>query len=200
MRLMSARQAWHDAFHQQGKCMLESLVDRACWGQVQFSEVDNSLHQIAHQALAGRFQAAIASLPMELQYFGHNLYAPEISTRQSNAWLDVAHELVWASWAKREQLSGEKLQQAYWVARGILYRYRFMVQGGMGNPDPLEQPRLFRGWLLERHGVRLERRNWSREWGWVIQGLFRVVGRLDAQALRPLAVVLGEERGVAVAA
>lgn len=35
---------------------------------------------------------------------------------------------------------------------------------------------------------------------YVIQDLFRVVGRLDAQALRPLAVVLGEERGVAAAA
>lgn len=200
MRLKSARQAWHDAYHQQGKCMLESLVDRACWGQVQLSEIDNSLSHIEHQALSGRFQFAIASLPMHLQYFGHNLYAPEQSDRMSDAWLDVAHELVWASWAKREQLRGEKLQAAYWVARGVLYRYRFMVQGGMGNPDPLERPALFRAWLLECHGVLLDRRNWSREWGWVIQDLFRVVGRLDGQALRPLAVVLGEERGTLIAA
>ncbi len=48
--------------------------------------------------------------------------------------------------------------------------------------------------------MRLERRNWSREWGRVIQDLFRVVSRLDAQALRPLAVVLGKERRTAEAA
>lgn len=194
MRLMSARQAWHDCLYQGGNTMLENLVDRACWGQVQFSERDNSLNQIAHQALAGRFQAAIASLPLELQCFGHNLYAPEVSTRQTNAWLDVAHELVWVSWAKREKLDEEKARRAYWVAAGVLYRYRKMVQGGMGNPDPLERPILFRAWLHDRHGVLLDRRNWSREWGWVIQDLFRVVGRLDAQALRPLSAVLGEER------
>lgn len=175
--------------------MLESLVDRACWGQVQLSEVDNSLHHIAHQALAGRFRSAIASLPTHLQYFGHNLYAPVVSDKQSEAWLNIAHELVWAEWAKRDQLSGERLQQAYWVARGVFHRYRFMVQGGMGNPDPLERPMLFRDWLHDRHGVLLDRHNWSREWGWVIQDLFRVVGRLDAHALRQLAVVLGGGAG-----
>jgi hypothetical protein len=183
--------------YQGGKTMLESLVDRSAWGQVQFSEVDRSLHHIAHQALAGRFQHAIALLPLELQHFGHNLYAPEISTRQSNHWLEVAHALVWESWAKRETLAEEKCAQAYWVAAGVLYRYRRMVQGGMGNPDPLEQPRMFRGWLQDRHGVILDRRNWSREWGWIVQELFRVCDRLDRQALAPLAAVLMEERGLA---
>lgn len=181
--------------YQGGKSMLESLVDRSVWGQVQFSEVDNSLHHIAHQALAGRFQHAIASLPDELQHFGHNLYAPEVSTRQSNQWLEVAHALVWESWAKRDELGEEKRVQAYWVAAGVLHRYRFMVQGGMGNPDPLEQPRLFRGWLQDRHGVILDRRNWSREWGWIVQELLRACDRLDRQALAPLARVLAEERG-----
>lgn len=186
--------------YQGGTTMLENLVDRSVWGQVQFSVVDNSLHHIAHQALAGRFQHAIASLPLELQHFGHNLYAPEISTRQSNQWLEVAHALVWESWAKRDELSEEKRVQAYWVAAGVLHRYRRMVQGGMGNLDPLEQPRLFRSWLQDCHGVILDRRNWSREWGWIVQELFRVCDRLDRQALRPLAMVLEEERGVAVAA
>ncbi|MHB0820112.1 hypothetical protein ACYCFK_17780 [Stutzerimonas stutzeri] len=196
MKLFSARQAWHDCMYQSGACMLESLVDRACWGQVQFTEIDRSLDRIAHQALAGRFQAAIASLPMELQHFGHNLYAPEISTRQSNQCLEIAHELVWLSWGKRDQLGEEKARQAYWVAAGVLYRYRRMVQGGMGNPDPLESPRLFRSWLQDSHGVILDRRNWSREWGWIVQELFRMCDRLDRDALRPLAVVLAGERGV----
>lgn len=194
MRLISARQAWHDCMYQGGSTMLENLVDRSVWGQVQFSEIDNSLHCIAHQALAGRFQHAIASLPLELQCFGHNLYAPELSTPQSNHWLEVAHALLWESWAKHAELAEEKQRQAYWVAAGVLYRYRFMVQGGMGNPDPLEEPRLFRGWLRDRHGVILDRRNWSREWGWIVLEMFEACDRLDRQALAPLAVVLKEER------
>ncbi|MGP9826881.1 hypothetical protein ACT048_20625 [Ectopseudomonas khazarica] len=200
MRLMSARQAWHDCLYQGGNTMLENLVERACWGQVQFSERDNSLNQIAHQALAGRFQAAIASLPLELQCFGHNLYAPEVSVRVSNNWHDIAHALLWESWGKREQLDEEKARRAYWVVAGVLYRYRKMVQGGMGNPDPLDQPRLFRAWLQDRHGVVLDRRNWSREWGWIVQEVFRVCDSLDRESLQPLCNVLQHEKGIRSAA
>ncbi|MBD9415911.1 hypothetical protein IB234_15215 [Pseudomonas sp. PDM16] len=200
MRLISARQAWHDCMYQGGITMLENLVDRSVYGQVQFSEFDNSLNQIAHQALAGRFQAAIASLPVELQCFGHNLYAPEVSTIVSNNWEEVALALLWESWWKREQLAEEKQREAYWVASGVLYRYRRMVQGGMGNPDPLESPRLFRGWLQDRHGLILDRRNWSREWGWIVQELFRVCDMLDRRALQPLSVVLQYENGTRSAA
>lgn len=195
MRLISARQAWHDCMYQGGTTMLENLVDRSVWGQVQFSEIDNSLQQIAHQALSGRFQHAIASLPAGLQCFGHNLYAPEVSTRLSNHWSEVGHALLWESWDKREELAEEKQRQAQWVAAGVLYRYRFMVQGGMGNPDPLEQPRLFRAWLQDRYGVILDRRNWSREWGWIVQELFRVCDGLDRDTLRPLVAVLSQELG-----
>ncbi|MGP3789786.1 hypothetical protein [Pseudomonas sp. B392_1p] len=200
MRLRSARQAWHDSFYQVGRCTLEALVDRAMWGRVQFTELDRSLEQIEHQVLAGKFQHAISGLPVPLQRFGHHLYAPEVCTRESNLWLETAHELVWLSWGKRDQLSEEKQQAAYWVARGVLFRYRRMVQGGMGNPDPLEAPRLFRAWLQEQHSVTLDRRNWSREWGWIVQELFRVCDRLDWQALRPVAEVLLEESGMATAA
>lgn len=200
MRLQSSRQAWHDCFYSRGACTLEALVDRAFWGQIQFTEIDRSLDRIAHQALAGRFQAAIASLPVELQHFGHNLYAPEVSARQSNQWQETALELVWLSWGKRDQLSEEKARQAYWVAAGVLYRYRRMVQGGMGNPDPLEAPRQFRAWLQDSFGVILDRRNWTREWGWIVQQLFRECDRLDRVALAPLAVVLDQEQRTYAAA
>jgi len=196
MRLQSSRQAWHDCFYQRGACTLETLVDRAFWGQIQLTQIDRSLDRIAHQALAGRFQAAIASLPIELQHFGNSLYAPESCTRQSNLWQEAAHELVWLSWGKRVELNEEKANQAYWVAAGVLYRYRRMVQGGMGNPDPLEAPRQFRAWLQDSFGVILDRRNWTREWGWIVQQLFGECDRLDRAALLPLSAVLVEEQDV----
>lgn len=164
MRLMSARQAWHDCFYQGGRCALETFVERACWGQVQLSEVARSLHIIGHQALAGWLQAAIASLPWMLQSFGRYLHAPEVSTLQSNAWAEVAHELVWSSWEGRHRLGEEKAHAARWVVAGVLYRYRVRGQGRMGGPDPLESPRHFRAWLQDRHSVYLDRRNWAREW------------------------------------
>jgi hypothetical protein len=61
--------------------------------------------------------------------------------------------------------------------------------------DPLEEPRLLLGWLRDRHGVNLDRRNWSREWGWIVQVLFKVCDQLGRQALRPVAAALSEEKG-----
>lgn len=58
------------------------------------------------------------------------------------------------------------------------------------NPDPLPSPREFRAWLADWHGVQLDRRNWSREWGWVVQEMFRACDRLDAVALGSLAPAL----------
>ena len=195
MRLISARQAWHDCFYQRGRCSLEVLVDRALWGRVQLSEIDRSLDVIAHQALAGKFQHAIASLPEGVQCFGNYLYAPEISTRVSNSWLEGAHDLVWDRWAGRADLSAGKQQQAYWVVRGVLFRYRAMMQGGMSLNDPLSQPAQFRAWMADNHGVALDRRNWSREWGRVIDALIEVCNRVDIEALAPVTRVLYAELG-----
>lgn len=197
MRLISARAAWHDCYYQQGRCSLELLVDRALWGQVQLSEVDRSLDVIAHQALAGRFQHAIASLPESVQRFGNYLYAPEVSTRASNYWLEGAHDLVWDRWSGRIGLSPGKQQQAYWVVRGVLFRYRAMMQGGMSLNDPLSQPPQFRAWMADNHGVSLDRRNWSRDWGRVIDALTGVCNSVDIEALAPLSRVLREEMGEA---
>jgi hypothetical protein len=60
--------------------------------------------------------------------------------------------------------------------------------------DPRSEPRLFRGSLRDRHGVNINRRNWSREWGWIVQLLFKVCDQLGRQALRPLAAALSEEK------
>lgn len=204
MRLISARLAWHDAFYTPWDSVTSHSIELAKLGQwVQTSSRGNGLGRIAHQALAGKVQHAIASLPVALQLWGHHLYAPVIDSRTSNAWEEAAVDLLESQFnaylrERGQQLATVKRAVLGYVARGVLYRYRVMVQGGMGaNPDPLPSPREFRAWLADWHGVQLDRRNWSREWGWVVQEMFRACDRLDAKALWTVAGVLEGEKALA---
>lgn len=200
MRLITARQAWHDAYYTPWDSVISRALEQAKLGRwVQTTERNGSLGRIVHQVTAGRVQHAIASLPANLQCLGHHLYAPVIDTPTSNAWEEAAVELVYSEflcWSDVRKLSREKLQQAEYVARGVLLRYRHMVQGGQGaNPDPMAAPRVFRAWLADHHGVVLDRRNWSREWGWILQELFRFCGELDARALSPVSALISHRSG-----
>lgn len=205
MKLTSARMAWHDCYYTPWDSVMHHGLEGAKLGKRGYvanetrPERCENLGRCAHMAIAGRVQNAIASLPLELQAFGHHLYAPVITTEQSNAWEEAAHGLLvgGVDLALRER--GEKRRcleytPEWYVALGVLHRYRCMVQGGMGaNPDPLEEPRLFRGWLAERYGVTLDRRNWTRNWGWFVQLVFRVAGQQDGLTLRPVSTVILSE-------
>ncbi|MCE0931648.1 hypothetical protein [Pseudomonas monteilii] len=157
----------------------------------------------AHMAMAGKVQNAIASLPQDYQQFGHHLYAPVITTEVSNNWEEVALAKLAGHVHLDLERRGEKrtcrpYSREWWVARGVLVRYRHMVQGGMGaNPDPMAAQWVFRAWLADNHGVELDSRNWARQWGWLVQLMFDQAGIIDGMCLRPVGRVLSEEREAA---
>ncbi|MEF9901495.1 MAG: hypothetical protein RR736_23805 [Pseudomonas sp.] len=154
-------------------------------------------------ALAGRVQHAIASLPQDYQQFGHHLYAPVITTEVSNNWDEVALAKLAGYVHLALERRGEKrtcrpYSREWWVARGVLVRYRHMVQGGMGaNPDPMSDRWVFRSWLADNHSVELDSRNWARNWGWLVELMFDQAGAIDRLCLRPVGHVLNEERETA---
>src|SRR5690606_40457133 len=77
MRIISARQAWHDAYYQPWDSVMSVAADWAKLGtSVQTTAKAVTANHAAHQALAGRVQAAIAILPLCLQAFGHHMYSP----------------------------------------------------------------------------------------------------------------------------
>lgn len=149
----------------------------------------------AHQALAGRVQAAISMLPACIQAFGHHMYSP-IAT---DADREMAEDAVFVL-AMREQtrMTASKRERAEYVARGVLFRYRMMNQGGMGqNIDPLNKPELFRRWLFEVYGIELISEAWAREWGGFIESCFQACDTLDLAALQPVARVISELKSAA---
>lgn len=209
MRLGSARIAWHDCLYTPWDSVMHHGLEMAQLGKRGYvanetrPERWENTGKCAHMALAGRVQHAIASLPEDYQQFGHHLYAPVITTEVSNNWEEVALAKLAGHVHLELKRRGEKrtcrpYSREWWVARGVLVRYRHMVQGGMGaNPDPMADPWVFRGWLADNHGVELDSRNWARQWGWLVQMMFDQAGIIDGICLRPVGRVLSEEREAA---
>lgn len=209
MKLFSARLAWHDAFYTPWDSVMHHGLEGAKLAMRGFvanetrPERWENLGKTAHMALAGRVQHAISSLPPMYQVFGHHLYAPVVDTPTSNNWEEAAVALLAGAVELELERRGQKRlcdfgSREWYVARGVLTRYRHMVQGGMGaNPDPMSDPWVFRAWLADKHGVELDSRNWARNWGWLVQMMFDQAGDIDRSCLRPVGRVLGEEREAA---
>src|SRR5690554_4449123 len=189
MRLLSARAAWHAAYYQPWDSVMSVAAEWAKLGtSVQTTAKAVTANRAAHQALAGRVQAAIATLPLCLQAFGHHMYSP-IATDEDR---EVAEGSVFAlAMQGQPRMTARKHERAEYVAKGVLFRYRAMNQGGMGGcHDRLASPAGFRAWLEAVYGVQLSSQNWEREWGGFIEACFAACNRLDRTALGPVAMVL----------
>ena len=185
MQLLSARQAWHDAFFLPWSQSME-LIDLGC--RVQKTQYDKSTGIAMHQALAGMIQRAIGTLPVALREFGHHLYSPLAGHEQRES----AEESVYLlARAKSARMTAAKSEKARYVACAVLYRYRMKNQGGQGEGlDVLTTPADLREWLDARYGVRLSSEQWAREWEPFIALCTEICDTLDRVALSPVAGVL----------
>ncbi|WP_313461625.1 hypothetical protein [Pseudomonas nitroreducens] len=189
MKLNSARIAWHDCMYSRWDSQASVVEQLGVLGRmVQTSERDRSTDVAIHQALAGRIQGAISTLPARLQAFGHHMYGPgtnpDIKEEAESLVFDLAY-------SRGEKMYAKKFEKARYVAAGVLERYRRMHQGGQSSmPDPMPTPEAFRAWILTRHGIDLDSRNWAREWQPFIDACFLACDDLDKQALTPVSSIL----------
>lgn len=189
MRIISARQAWHDCFYQPWGSAMSVAAEWAQLGaSVQRTAKAVNSNHAAHQAIAGRVQSAIATLPHCLQSYGHHMYSP-IAT---DADREAAEDAVFArAVSKVSPMRESKFALAEYVAKGVLYRYRSINQGGMGqNPDRHEGPASFVKMLKETYGIEIMDQNWNRDWRDFAEACFDACNDLDRAALRPVAMTL----------
>jgi hypothetical protein len=186
MKLNSARMAWHDCLYvardSQGACLQEmGLLGR----MIQKTERSTNAGHAARQAIAGRIQQAIDTLPSHLKAFGNYMYSPMATADDK----EEAEEVVFlAAYAAGPKMYAKKFEKARLVAVGVLYRYRRMHQGGQSEGvDPCPTAEAFRAWIDQVHGVKLSSEQWAREWATFIQACFDACNDLDKLALRPLA-------------
>lgn len=192
MKLNSARLAWHDCYYTPGDSLAAFVIERARLGSaVQLSEFDGRTARAVHQAIAGRIQQAINTLPPYVAAFGHWMYNP-LADDDSGDYHELAEAAVFVrAYDKSPRMTAYKAGRARYVAMGVLYRYRRMHQGGQSaSLDPLRKPEEFRQWLDDEYGVRLASEAWSREWGGWVQLCFDACDDLDREALAPVASVI----------
>lgn len=201
MRLNTARQCWFDA-HYTPRDSQGSFIERLglMGTMVQMTDRDSSTPAAMHQALAGRIQSAIKTLPRHVQALGHHLYNPmhddDHDLRESvEAYVFM---LAYQAFTKETRMTAKKAEKARHVAAGVLYRYRRMHQGGASAcADPLEKAEHFRDWLDLEKGCRLAKDNFAREWDTFVQACFDVCNDLDKTALSAVGRCLGEMREAA---
>lgn len=189
MQLNSARQAWHDALYvprdSQGAVMQEmGLLGR----MIQKTEKQKKSGHQAHQAIAGRIQQAIDTLPAHLKAFGNHMYSPMATADDA----EEAHEAMFrVAYAAGPRMYAKKFEKARMVALGVLHRYRRMHQGGQSEGiDPCPTPESFRAWLVAELEVELSSVAWSREWEGFIEACFNACNDLDKEALVPVSRVM----------
>lgn len=192
MRLISARQAWHDAFYESRSSVLAVAADKAALGKK--GRVANETHpdrkdtngRSAHMLAAGLVQAAIRSLPKPLQHFGHTLYSPLANGDD----VAIAHGLVWIG-SGLGQLTQRQGERAYWMALAAINSHKRAVNGR----DTL-RPGEVCLFIEERLGCRIDPSHWARDYASTWERLARHVDKLDAQALRPVAEVVAKQCGL----
>ncbi|WP_371355578.1 hypothetical protein ACA087_00695 [Pseudomonas chlororaphis] len=185
MKLNSARMAWHDSLYMprdsQGACLREiGLLGR----MVQRTERSTNANHAAHQAIAGRIQQAIDTLPSHLKAFGDHMYSPMATDDDRE---EAEESLFRVAYTMGSRMTAKKFEKAKLVASGVLFRYRRMHQGGQSEGvDPLPSPEAFRGWILEEYGIHIASENWGREWEGFVAQCFNACNDLDKQALIPV--------------
>ncbi|SDI54531.1 hypothetical protein [Pseudomonas panipatensis] len=192
MKLISARQAWHDCMYENRDSTLAVAAQKALLGKK--GRVANETHpdrketngRCAHMLAAGLVQAAILTLPKPLQHFGHTLYSPLANGND----LAIAHGLVWLGSGLGGQLTARQSERAYWMAMAAINSHKRAVNGR----DVLAPSEVCL-FIEERLGCRIDPCNWARDYASTWERLAKHIDRLDAQALKPVADVVACEQG-----
>lgn len=196
MQLNSARQAWHDCFYTAWDSQGSFIENLGMLGtMIQTTEKQRKASHAVHQALAGGVQAAIFKLPGSLRAFGNYMYAPSCSDDER----EVAEEVIFGmAMARSGRMTAAKRERCEYVAKGVMFRYRRMHQGGQSSAqDPFASPEWFKRWIDEEYGVSLPACAWTRDWEPFVQICFEVCEDIDKRALSPVAATIYEMKKAA---
>lgn len=196
MQLNSARQAWHDCFYTAWDSQGSFIENLGMLGTlIQTTEKQRKASHAVHQALAGGVQAAIFKLPGSLRAFGNYMYAPSCTDDER----EVAEEVIFGmAMARSGRMTAAKRERCEYVAKGVMFRYRRMHQGGQSSAqDPFASPEWFKRWIDEEYGVSLPACAWTRDWEPFVQICFEVCEDIDKRALSPVAATIYEMKKAA---
>lgn len=189
MKLITARQAWHDSTHAVVRSGLSGLEGRAMLGvAVQTTNRGVTADHAVHCAFAGIIQSVIVQLHPQLRAFGDWMYS---SLECPNMMVATEKLIFDAAIYNSKRMTKAKQEKAKVFAKGVLHRYKKMNQGGYHSaPDPLLKPAAFRSWLWSEHNLSLASSAWEREWGEFEASCFGACELIDKMALAPITAKL----------
>lgn len=186
MKLISARQAWREAMHENRDSVLAVAAERVKLGKrgrvlgETVTSSRNSNGRCAHMLAAGLVQKAIDTLPKPVQHFGHALYSPIAGAQD----LVIAHALVWFK-ADIDLTPSRRRETAYWMALAAIRSHKSAVSGGeVWGPARIAE------FVHDCYGVSISLSHWARDWAATWEILAKACDTLDAQALKPVAAVV----------
>ena len=213
MRLISARQAWHDAMHENRDSVMAVAAEQAKIGKktgdgdgkvvVMLENEYGKEVAKAYPARTKGVQETRSGRRLTEARCAHMLAAglvmhaidslPKTLQHFGNFMyspiangndLSIAHGVVWLG-SGLDSLSEKKRERAYWMALAALQSHKRMVAGRSGL-SPVEVCMF----VEDRLGIRMHPDNWARDWAGVWEALAKHVDRLDARALAPVSEVV----------
>lgn len=213
MKIISARQAWHDALHEDRPSALAVAAEAAVLGKrsgpgdvkimVMLENHDGKEVAKVYDIRKEGVQETRSGRRLTEARCAHMLTAGLVlvaidslskSLRHLGNFLyspiangndlSVAHGLVWLG-SGLESLTDRKKQRAYWMAMAALQSHKMFVAGaeGMG-------PGAVCMFVEDRTGEKMNPQNWARDWQGIWDALCSHVDKLDKQALKPVAAVV----------
>lgn len=213
MKVICARQAWHDALHEDRPSALAVAAEAAVIGR-KFGSGENKI-MVMLETHEGKEVAKVYKVRTEdvqetrsgrrltetkcihMLTAGLILLAIDSlpkSIRHFGSFLyspiangndlSIAHGLVWLG-SGLDSLTDRKKQRAYWMAMAALQSHKLLVAGreGMG-------PGAVCLFVEERTGEKMNPQNWARDWQEIWERLAGQIDKLDRQALKPVSAAI----------
>ncbi|MDR2317751.1 MAG: hypothetical protein LBF06_15330 [Pseudomonas sp.] len=213
MKVISARQAWHDALHEDRPSALAVAAEAAILGKkagpgetkvmvmlenhegkevakvyeirTEGVQETRSGRRLTEARCAHMLAAGLVLVAIDsLPKSLRHLGNFMYSPVASGNDLSIAHGLVWLG-SGLESLTDRRKQRAYWMAMAALQSHKMMVAGaeGMG-------PGAVCMFVEDRTGEKMNPQNWARDWQAIWDALSAHVDKLDKQALKPVSAVV----------
>ena len=213
MKVICARQAWHDALHEDRPSALAVAAEAAVIGR-KFGSGENKImvmlenhdgKEVAkvYKVRTEDVQETRSGRRLTESKCIHMLTAGLIllaidslpkSLRHFGSFLyspiangndlSIAHGLVWLG-SGLDSLTDRKKQRAYWMAMAALQSHKLLVAGreGLG-------PGAVCLFVEERTGEKMNPQNWARDWQEIWERLGSQIDKLDRQALKPISAAV----------
>lgn len=213
MKMISARQAWHDALHESRASVMAVAAEQAKIGKktgdgesrvvVMLENEDGKEVARSYPVRKKGVQETRQGRRLTDSRCAHMLAAGLVlhaidtlpvplqrfghflySPIATGNDLSIAHGMAWLG-SGLDALTCRRKERAYWMALAALQSHKRMVHGREGMA-----PGEVCMFIEERDGSRMDPSHWARDWAPIWEKLAKHIDRMDARALAPVAEVV----------